>query len=52
MEADTQGPPNARRAVGRPGDQASTNQKQCTEHFARRSEREGTVKNEMERQIA
>ena len=43
METETQGPPNACREVRHPGDEASTNQKQCTEHFARGAEREGTV---------
>jgi hypothetical protein len=32
--------------VRHPGDQASAHQLKGTEHFARRSEREGTVKHE------
>src|SRR6266581_6856585 len=51
MEAETQGPPNTCREVRHPGDEASPNQKKCTEHFARGVEREGTVKHQREMQI-
>ena len=51
MEAETQGPPNTCRAVRHPGDEASPNQKKCTEHLARGAEREGTVKHQMEMHI-
>ncbi len=52
MSADTQGPRNTRREVRHPGDQANSKQRQCTEHAARRAERQVTVQHKRERKIA
>ena len=52
MEADPQGPPNARREVRHPGDHTNRKHLQGTGHSARRSERQVTVPHEMEINIA